>query len=350
LKKHAILKFFIILLIPLFMTAVFVVVVDPFFHYHAPIKGIPYTLSEERYQNDGIVKHFSYEALITGSSLTQNFKASDVERLWGKTAVKVCFAGASYKETAMLIDTALKHNKNLRLVIRGLDISRLSDEKDTMAYDEIPWYMYDDNPFNDYDYLFNADVILQSVRNIYRIFKKEKPTSFDEYSNWMSTMTFGREAVISTFTRIPEGEYVGTPFGEDDKITVKNNLEQNVLSLARNNPDVEFYVFLPPVSVCYWDAMKRTNSFEYVLDEIKYAYELLFEYDNIKVFGFDDWIEITGNLDYYMDSNHYSEDINTMMLECMARGEKLLTKDNYLAYLERVKENYDNYDYDSIFE
>jgi hypothetical protein len=39
-----------------------------------------------------------------------------------------------------------------------------------------------------------------------------------------------------------------------------------------------------------------------------------------------------------------------MMLECMARGEKLLTKDNYLAYLERVRENYDNYDYDSIFE
>lgn len=337
-------------MIPLFLTAVFVVVTDPFFHYHAPIKGIPYTLSEERYQNDGIVKHFSYEALITGSSLTENFKASDVERLWGKETVKVCFAGASYKETAMLIDTALKHNKNLKLVIRGLDISRLADEKDTMAYDEIPWYMYDSNPFNDYDYLFNMDVIIRSGQNLLKMIKKEKATTFDEYSNWTFGKTFGREAVLGTFGRIPEGEYNQKPFGEETRNAVKENLEQNVLSLARNNPDVEFYVFLPPVSVCYWDAMKRTNSFEYVLDEIKYSYELLFEYDNIKIFGFDDWIEITGNLDYYMDSNHYSEDINTMMLECMARGEKLLTKDNYLAYLERVRENYDNYDYDSIFE
>ena len=349
-KKKGILTFFIILFIPLFLTAVFVVVIDPFFHYHAPIKGIPYLLSEERYQNDGIVKHFSYDALITGSSLTQNFKTSDVERLWGKTAIKVCFAGASYKETASLINTALNYNKDLKLVIRGLDLSRLTDDKDLMAYSDIPWYMYDNNPINDYDYLFNMDVIIHAARNIYRIFKKETPTTFDEYGNWMATMTFGREAVISTFTRIPEGKYEGTSFGESEKKLVRDNLEQNVLSIARENPEVDFYVFLPPVSVCYWDAMKRTSSFEYVLDEIKYAYELLFEYDNIKVFGFDDCIDVTGNLDNYMDSNHYSEDINTWILECMAGGEKRLTKDNYLDYLELVKENYDNYDYDSIFE
>lgn len=38
-------------------------VIDPFFHYHAPLEGLAYPLTDpyERYQNDGIVRHFDYE-------------------------------------------------------------------------------------------------------------------------------------------------------------------------------------------------------------------------------------------------------------------------------------------------
>ena len=41
-------------------------VIDPFFHYHKPLEGLSYPLNNERYQNDGIVKHFDYDAVITG--------------------------------------------------------------------------------------------------------------------------------------------------------------------------------------------------------------------------------------------------------------------------------------------
>ena len=61
----------ILLLLPLVITALTVVICDPFFHYHKPIKGYPYALENERYQNDGIAKHFDYELMITGSSTTQ---------------------------------------------------------------------------------------------------------------------------------------------------------------------------------------------------------------------------------------------------------------------------------------
>lgn len=40
-------------------------VVDPFFHYHKPLECLSYPLNNERYQNDGIVKHFDYDAVIT---------------------------------------------------------------------------------------------------------------------------------------------------------------------------------------------------------------------------------------------------------------------------------------------
>ena len=56
----------------LFSVAAATVVIDPFLHYHGPLAGLEYPLLDERYQNDGIARHFSYDALITGTSMTQN--------------------------------------------------------------------------------------------------------------------------------------------------------------------------------------------------------------------------------------------------------------------------------------
>ena len=57
--------------------------VDPFFHYHAPIDGFSYIMDNERYQNDGITRNFEYDALITGTSVSENFRASLVDELFG---------------------------------------------------------------------------------------------------------------------------------------------------------------------------------------------------------------------------------------------------------------------------
>ena len=53
--------------------------VDPFFHYHAPQDRLQYPINNQRYQNNGIVRHFSYDALITGTSMTENFMASECD-------------------------------------------------------------------------------------------------------------------------------------------------------------------------------------------------------------------------------------------------------------------------------
>ena len=39
-------------------------IVDPYFHYHEPIAGMSYMMEEEQYMNDGIAKHFSYDAIF----------------------------------------------------------------------------------------------------------------------------------------------------------------------------------------------------------------------------------------------------------------------------------------------
>ena len=81
--------FLILILAFLVMIGGFVVYLDPFFHYHAPLGGWYYELGEQRSQNDGITRHFSYDAVITGTSMSENFKASEFDALFGTHSVKL---------------------------------------------------------------------------------------------------------------------------------------------------------------------------------------------------------------------------------------------------------------------
>ena len=65
----------VLLLLP--VIAYFVFTVDPFFHYRAPdTDRYYYPLNNERSQNDGILRHFDYDALITGTSMTMKLIAA----------------------------------------------------------------------------------------------------------------------------------------------------------------------------------------------------------------------------------------------------------------------------------
>ena len=73
--------------------------IDPFFHYHKPdLEGYFYPLNNERSQNDGISKYFDYDALISGTSMTQNFRTTEADKIFGCNSIKVAYSGGSYKE------------------------------------------------------------------------------------------------------------------------------------------------------------------------------------------------------------------------------------------------------------
>lgn len=76
---------------------IFNIIIDPYFHYHKPVKSLQYELklSNQRYQNDGIVKNFEYDAIITGSSMTENFRTSELNDLFCVNSIKVPYGGGN---------------------------------------------------------------------------------------------------------------------------------------------------------------------------------------------------------------------------------------------------------------
>lgn len=91
-SKIYILVFFVLTVGMLGTIGFWVVKTDPFFHYHKPMTDqYFYRISNARNQNDGITRQFTYDALITGTSMTENFKASEMDILFGVQSVKVLF-------------------------------------------------------------------------------------------------------------------------------------------------------------------------------------------------------------------------------------------------------------------
>ena len=134
-------RFVSLFLLILVLVGALTVIVDPYFHYHKPLSNISYILDNERYQNNGIVKHFDYDAIITGSSMTECFKPSELNELFGVNAIKVPYSGGSYKEINDNLVVATEHNPNIKMVVRCLDGVRFFNTKDDMDYSDYPTCM-----------------------------------------------------------------------------------------------------------------------------------------------------------------------------------------------------------------
>ena len=132
---------------------------------------------------------------------------------------------------------------------------------------------------------------------------------------------------------------------------LEENLDVNVLQVIEDYPDVEFYLFFPPYSICWWDQLNQNGTavLERRIDLEKYAIEKMLQFDNIRLFSFFNNYELICNLNYYVDDVHYTGDVNNLILQWMKSGEYELTKENYEDYIAKEKAFYTSYDYDQLF-
>lgn len=329
-------------------------IIDPAFHFHAPLPGVSYVLNKERYQNNGIVRHFEYDALVTGTSMSENTDTSEVDNLFGVHSIKACFMGATYRELGDNIRVALKANPDLKMVMCTADISDLITDADAHVSSdpdseyEYPAYLYDSNPFNDIEYLLNLKMLEYAANDLLLTIQGTPGTTFDEYANWSDKYVYGREAVLNSYVR-PDSTETDKAFTDEDRAIVESNVRGNIIEIAQDHSETEFYIYVPPFSICYYDVEKRNGNLSRLLDGLEYEMTMLTEVPNIKMYCFLDRYDIVADLDLYKDRAHYCEDINSALLSCMKAGGGLITSDNYREYMQDVRSFYLNYDYDGLY-
>ncbi|MCR5033379.1 MAG: hypothetical protein K6A92_11040 [Lachnospiraceae bacterium] len=327
--------------------------VDPYFHYHKPIEGLNYNLHDERYQNYGILKSFDYNAIITGTSMTENFKPSELDALFGVKAVKVPFSGGSHLEIHELLDYGYKYNDDIRMVVRSVDLLRAFDTKDHRDYDlaTYPTYLYDENPFNDVKYVFNKDIFFQETIGVLRRTRGNSPvTTLDDYANWESYYSFGPASIQEYYSRNKVEPTGNNAILEEEYQTIFENITENVVQVAEEHPETEFYLYIAPYSIYYFDYEDQMGQLDrYMLAE-RYILSLLVGHPNIHVFDFFGQYDVICDADNYRDPAHHSERVNSMILQWMAEGVGELDTDTYEDFCNEIWEYYHSYDYDSLYE
>ncbi len=329
--------------------------VDPFFQYHKPYTDkYFYSLSNQRSQNPGIIKKFDYDAIITGTSMTENFKTSEMNQLFNTKAIKVPFDGGTFKEINDAIKLAIQKNPKVKIVVRSIDETMIIQEKNAIRTDlgTYPTYLYDENKINDIKYLLNRDVFWGRTYPMLLDTTGEDfntgITTFDEYSNCMYAYPdFGVDIVCPDGVIAPNSAKQELLTAEL-KTMIMENIKQNVTSLASENPDITFFYFLTPYSAIYWRDLLNNGLLYRQVEAERIAIEEMLKCSNIKLYSFNTQYNITANIDNYRDSAHYGEWVNSYILQCMKEDKCRITKDNYEEYLDEELNFYMNFDYESL--
>lgn len=332
---------------------ILVAIVDPYFHFHAPIDGFSYELDDAEYRNDGIAKHFSYNAIITGTSMTRIFKTAEATTLFQKDFIRITYLGEGFKRINDNLKKAISSNPNLDFVIRGVDPIWFISDESWIGGGEFPDYLYDNQLWNDVNYIYNKEILLRDVvPELIATIKKEPPETFDDYVT-NHTGNNGIENVLDNYIR-PEKEdrYIVPLETKEFFDLLEKNLEANVISTISENPDITFYIFFPPYSICWWDSLNQndTDTLKRRIDMEQYVIEKLLQYENVHFFSFFNNFDLVCDLDNYIDDVHYTPKINSQILTWMKEGTYQLTMDNYLDYINEITKFYTSYNYDRLFE
>lgn len=347
-------SFLIIMLAFVVIVGGLVIYIDPFFHYHAPLEGWSYELSDQRSQNDGITKYFDYNAIITGTSTIENCLTSEFDALFGVDSVKIPYPGATLREINDNLEVAYATHDDIEIVLRVLDYSYLITDKDAMRYDmgDYPDYLYDANPLNDVQYLFNRSVLLEYVLPsiLQRLSGGEGGiTSFDDYGSSAADECSKEKALGGATSFGTAAEQVSLT---DAEITMlRENVEQNVIAIAQTHPETTFYLFFPPYSAVWYAYLKEEGTLLSQMEAVEItARMILEETDNVELYSFNLNTDLIFDLDNYKDHAHYGAHVNSMILEWIAAGEGRLTLENLDEHIAQETELYLNYDYNLLLE
>ena len=311
--------------------------IDPFFHYHSPLPGLSYSFGNQNYVNPGIVRRFDYDTLITGTSMTENFRPSVFEEILDAEAVKTSYSGGKSANFRNLIDLALRSNPGLKTVYMGLDLNMLDDEDPALPREPHPTYLYDEKPLNDANYLLNKSVLILSTGTfLLDTAAGLPPATFDDYNYWNDddAHMFGRLADEFERVRGSYGDRSDQWPREQLLAMAEEHLRLNIIPLVEAWPQTDFVFFFPPYSILYW----HNKNTEDIVAVLEYAIETLIGYENVRLFLPMNNAAIITDPGYYKDAGHYSGAINDFLVQCFRDGTHLLTVENYQEELARLTE------------
>lgn len=332
------------LLMGLAFLALFNFTMDPFQIYR-------YNLTRELDPNDrlqvvGFAKNFNYDQVIIGSSMTQNFSLSHIKNKLGTHPIRLSLSGATIQEQALALKTAIKTGK-VKSVIWGIDQNYLNYEPQKYS-ESFPADIYLGNIRGHLQYLISKNIFRDSCRLLKKLFSspEKHPNNamldLENYNSWHKTATYySKENISKQFNNDvfkADTSNVNITLESLSSIavdkTMMNNFHRDIVAIVKNNPDIEFTVFLPPYSLAHQKSsfLKDKQSFQQYAKHREYIMKELIQYKNVSLYDFETHLPTISNLTNYRDLTHYSQNINNFMVDSFAHGKQKVTSKNIVLF------------------
>ena len=324
-----------------------VIWVDPFFQYHKPLPWFPYLVDNQVNQNPGLAKNMEYVAVLLGSSMTTSFNTDWFEEVLGFKTQKLSYNGSYPKDLANIMELVFEAKQDrVKAVFMAVDERTFSADPEETKYPVTP-YLYDHKLYNDVQYLFNKDVILDYILRPLAD-PKDKSDWSQLYRPMWEEENYSKASVLMYYEPAPQKQ---EPLPEQYFVeAVEKNMDVNICPYIEAHPETEFYIFFPPYSILYWNDVTRARELDAVTRRMLCMAQRLTEYENVRLFSFMEEEQIVCNLNNYADYIHYHKDICRYITDCFASGTCELEREDLEDYFAALKKMAAEYDYEAIWD
>lgn len=321
-------------------------------YYYDPMHIIsnPYSLfnSSMRYQARGYLENRNVKGLIIGTSLLENtssdeataklFNASNQERF-----LNISLAGSTLAERKVVLDYAFAHHE-LKSIIYSLEMSPLIYKQNLVP---MTWQkIYNDNLFSVMSVYMKKDYVkcLLSWSDSDTCVGIKK--SLDRPSAWIEDPiyknSFNGVCSWNEISRNILKDYLDTN-GKSNELELfdinylKNYTNRELFSLIDEHKETFFYLVIPPTSAVYYKVQSLYNKehMAVIKEFITYVANACSKRKNCSLYGFDD-TGLSLDLRNYKDVAHYSDRINSLMIDSIKNHEHEVTAENVPTYLKSM--------------
>ena len=349
-------------------------VFDPWQLFHKPWFREALFLGNPRFQDAGLINSYTFESVILGTSIAQNFSIEEASRVFSSSFINLSIEAGLLSERAIILNRVLQ-KKKISKVILSLDFMpeiTVGKYKESLPPDQYS-FLYNSNRIDDcrlyMDWqLFGCWNFKDTCRQVLPGKRVERldelyiwqtdnpeeskkrgiegwcgPSDTPEISNWMKeTIHVAEMMKIGWF---PRKENLDKKLEEN----LTGTFDTYVVPYVRQYPEVKFYLFFPPYSRLRFALLQQgyQSVFDLYCSYIEYVVQEMEEYENVKVFGFETE-PFLDDLNHYIDILHYDPGINSQMLHWMAHKEHELTMMNIQEYLRDIRTLAGRYDVISL--
>lgn len=334
--------------LPAVSIALFNYIVDPVQFFRPARFYQPGVYAQERFLYPALIRHQPYDSVIIGTSTAMTIRPSLANRAFGGRFLKLTMNGGRPREQAMVLEAAASHSKApLKTVIWGIDphmwVYPVNDRNATYFF---PDYLYRPDFVSILKfYLLSRDITIMSWTSLYNNYHKQVPAiELDNVGNWEEYFAQFRYACSSVESQVSKfmprnarpPMVPATPAAiAHGSAALSANFEQNLLPLIRANPQTRFYLYNPPYSraEAYYLAAMQPGLLEARQSFKERLQQLARENSNVRYYDFEQWRNVTDNLDNFYDFQHHSKAINDQLFEYMAVHEGLPTSGEWIKGL-----------------